>query len=115
MRTMRSTLCRVSRPLARMTAVDREEPNRLVGLHAESCLRCQAEMAIEQRIGRALAGMRPDLMIAPAGLMAAVMGSLDTALPPPEREVPKVAVAAAMVGVASALAWTLSRRARGRA
>ncbi len=110
---MRSTVCRVSQPWARMMAVDRADQALLISRHTASCLRCQAEIAIEHRISRALAAMRDNLMIAPAGLVAAAMGNLDTSLPPSEREVPKVAVAAAMVAVASVLAWTLSRRAKG--
>ena len=115
MKAVRSTVCRVSRPWARMVAVDRQDPTPLIGRHAGTCLRCQAEMAVEHRITRTLAATGRHLMLAPAGLVAGAMSRLDAPVPPADREVPKVAIAAAAVAVASGLAWTLSRRAKGAA
>ena len=78
MRMVRTTVCRVSRPWARSAAADRSDRTPLVGRHTESCLRCQVETAIEQRIGRTLASMGDNLMPAPVGLVSAVMDRLDT-------------------------------------
>lgn len=119
MNLVRSTICRISRPWVRMTAVGREDRGRVVGRHSGRCLRCQAEVAIERRIRRVLATMDDNLVMAPAGLLPAVMSSLDAPLPRSDEAVSKgverAAVAAAVVGVASVLAWTLSRRVRGGA
>ena len=117
MRLVHSTLCRVSRPLVRLEAVDQQDRGRLVARHAEQCLRCQAERAIEHRIHRTLSSMGDSLLMAPAGLLPAVMSNLDAPLHYPESEsgmrAEKVAIAAAVVGVASVVAWTLSRREKG--
>lgn len=116
MRLVRSTVCRVSRPWARLVAVDRRDQAPLVGRHAGHCLRCQAEAAVEQRIGRALASMEDDLLMAPPGLVAAVMDRLDAPSDRSEagenRGAETVAIAAAVLGAASLVAWTLTRRAR---
>jgi len=117
LRLMQSTVCWASRPLVRFFAVDQKAKATFLARHADHCLRCQAESAIEDRIHRVLAGMHGNLMPAPAGLMPAVRGSLD--LPDSYAEVEsarsaeKVAIAAAVVGVASVVAWTVSRRVRG--
>lgn len=117
MRLVHTTVCRVSRPLVRLEAVDQGDQGRLVARHAEQCLRCQAERAIERRIHRTLSSMGDNLLIAPAGLIPAVMSNLDAPIdyPDPETGVKaeKVAIAAAVLGVASVVAWTLSRRAKG--
>ncbi len=112
MKGVRSTVCRVSRPWARMVTVDRKNPIRLLERHTECCLRCQAEIAVENRISRALASLDGHLVLAPAGLVSAAMSRLDVADPPPQRDMPKFVIAAAVVGVASGLAWTLGRRAK---
>ena len=117
MRLMRTSVCLMSRPWVRLGAIDQRDQGRLVARHTSQCLRCQAEVAIEERIRRLLAGMGQGQVTAPAGLMAAVMGNLDgyqyqeanNQAIRPERMV----LAAAAVGVASLLAWTLSRRVRG--
>lgn len=85
-----------------------------MGRHTETCLRCQAEIAIESRIGRALSTMGGDhLLAAPAGLMTAVMDSLDTSFPATPRRIPRAAIATVgLVGVASVMAWTVTRRAK---
>lgn len=117
MRLMHSTVCWASRPLVRFLAVDQKARATFLARHADHCLRCQAESAIEDRIHRVLAGMHGNLMPAPAGLMPAVRGSLDLpesyAEVEPARSAEKVAIAAAVVGVASVVAWTVSRRVRG--
>ena len=77
MKLVHSTLCRVSRPLVRLEAVDQQDQGRLVARHAERCLRCQAERAIEHRIHRTLSSMGDSLLMAPAGLLPAVMSNLD--------------------------------------
>ena len=113
---VRSAVCRVSRPWARRVAVDGRDHAPLVGRHAGHCLRCQAAAAVERRIGRALASMEDNLLMAPPGLMAAVMDSLEA--PPARSEggesggAEKVVIAAAVVGAASLMAWTLTRRTR---
>ena len=114
---MQSTVCWATRPWVRLLAVDQRIRGRLLARHVDHCLRCQAETAIEHRIHRTLAGMEGNLMMAPAGLMPAVRGSLNMA--PSYAEVDsalnaeKVAIAAAVVGVASVVAWTVSRRVKG--
>ena len=96
-----------------MATVGRKDPTRLLGRHTDSCLRCQADIAVENRITRALASTEDHLMPAPAGLVAAAMSRLDAVdPPPPDPQVPKVVIAAAVVGVASGLVWTLGRRAK---
>ncbi len=119
MRLVQSTLCRVSRPLVRLEAVDQRDRNPLVARHAGNCLRCQAERAIEHRIHRTLASMEDSLILAPAGLIPAVMGNLDTSFDYPEiesaRATEKMAIAAAVVGVASVAAWALSKKVRSSA
>ena len=116
MRLVQSTVCRVCRSLVRLEAVDQRDRNSLVARHAGHCLRCQAERAIEHRIHRTLSSMEDKLIVAPAGLIPAVMGNLDTSLDYPEMEsasaTEKVAIAAAVVGVASMVAWAVSRRVR---
>ncbi|MDE0674553.1 MAG: hypothetical protein OXI06_05710 [bacterium] len=117
MRLMQSTVCWATRPLVRFFAVDRKTKSTFLGRHADRCLRCQAESAIEDRIHRMLSGMKGNLMPAPAGLMPSVRGSLgmvDTyADVESARSAEKVAIAAAVVGVASVVAWTVTRRVRG--
>ncbi|MDE0232080.1 MAG: hypothetical protein OXN93_07335 [bacterium] len=117
MRLPQSTVCWATRPLVRFFAVDRKARGTLLARHADHCLRCQAESAIEGRIHRMLAGMEGNLMPAPAGLMPAVRGSLGMADSYAEvesaRSAEKVAIAAAVVGVASVVAWTVSRRVKG--
>ena len=117
MNLMQSTVCWATRPLVRFFAVDQKTRGTLLARHADQCLRCQAESAIEGRIHRSLAGMKGNLMPAPAGLMPAVRGSLDVADSYPDfdtaRNAEKVAVAAAVVGAASVVAWTVSRRVKG--
>lgn len=114
---MQSTVCWATRPWVRLFAVDQKATGRLLARHADHCLRCQAEGAIEDRIHRMLAGMKGNLMAAPSGLMPSVMGDLHMADSYAEvesaRNVEKVAIAAAVVGVASVVAWTVSRRVRG--
>ncbi len=114
MRLVHSTVCGVTRPWVRLIAVDQKTKGRLIARHADSCLRCQAEAAIEHRIHRTLAGMIGNMMMAPAGLIPAVRDDLEV-VPfyteiDPERSIEKVAIAAAVVGVASVVAWTVSRR-----
>lgn len=105
------------RPLVRLGAIDQKDQGRLVARHASRCLRCQAEVAVEERIRRLLAGMGGGQIMAPAGLMTAVMGNLDEYQYQKEHNPAfrpeRVVLAAAAVGVASVLAWTLSRRVRG--
>ena len=117
MRLMQSTVCWATRPLVRFFAVDRKTKSTFLGRHADHCLRCQAESAIEDRIHRMLSGMKGNLMPAPAGLMPSVRGSLDMvdtyADVESARSPEKVAIAAAVVGVASVVAWTVTRRVRG--
>ncbi|MXX01537.1 MAG: hypothetical protein F4Z79_07960 [Acidimicrobiia bacterium] len=117
MRLMQSTVCWATRPLVRFFAVDRKAKSTFLGRHADHCLRCQAESAIEDRIHRMLSGMKGNLMPAPAGLMPSVRGSLDMvdtyADVESARSAEKVAIAAAVVGVASVVAWTVTRRVRG--
>ena len=117
MKLMQSTVCRVSRPWVRLVAVDQKDQGKLVSRHAEQCLRCQAETAIELRIHRELAAMGGNPMIAPAGLMPAVISGLEQPMSNHESGsgigADKVAVAAVVVGVASVLAWTMSRWVRG--
>ena len=117
MKLVHSTLCRVSRPLVRLEAVDQQDQGRLVARHAERCLRCQAERAIEHRIHRTLSSMGDSLLMAPAGLLPAVMSNLDAPFDYLEPETgvktERVAIAVAVVGVASVVAWTLSRRVKG--
>lgn len=114
---MHTTVCRVSRPLVRLEVVDQKEHSPLVARHAGFCLRCQAERAIETRIRKTLSSLGENVIMAPAGLIPAVVGSLDAPIDYPEAETgsntDKVAIAAAVIGVASVVAWTLSRRARG--
>lgn len=116
MRLVQATLCRVCRTLVRLNAVDQRDRGARLTRHVAHCLRCQAEKAIEHRIHRTLASMEDHLIMAPAGLVAAVMGSLDDPLGYAEADSPigaeKVAIAVAVVGVASVVAWTLSRRLR---
>ncbi|MCQ3804649.1 MAG: hypothetical protein OXC98_03285 [bacterium] len=119
MRLVQSTVCRVSRPLVRLGAVDQKDGNSLVARHAGHCLRCQAERAIEHRIHRTLAAMEGNVIKAPAGLVPGVISSLDASVDYPELEFAKagerVAIAAAVVGVVSVVAWTLTRRVRSTA
>ncbi|MYK56596.1 MAG: hypothetical protein F4035_09100 [Acidimicrobiia bacterium] len=114
---MQSTVCWATRPLVRFFAVDRKAKSTFLGRHADHCLRCQAESAIEDRIHRMLSGMKGNLMPAPAGLMPSVRGSLDMvdtyADAESARSAEKVAIAAAVVGAASVVAWTVTRRVRG--
>lgn len=116
MRLVHSTVCRVSRPLVRLEAVDQIDRKSLVDRHAGHCLRCQAERAIESRIHRTLASLGANVIMAPAGLVPGVMNSLDAPWDYPEPESPKaaerMAIAAAVVGVASVVFWTVSRRVR---
>lgn len=117
MRLMQSTVCWATRPLVRFFAVNRKAKSTFLGRHADHCLRCQAESAIEDRIHRMLSGMKGNLMPAPAGLMPSVRGSLDMvdtyADAESARSAEKVAIAAAVVGAASVVAWTVTRRVRG--
>ncbi|MYA38944.1 MAG: hypothetical protein F4Y36_04960 [Acidimicrobiia bacterium] len=114
---MQSTVCWATRPLVRFFAVNRKAKSTFLGRHADHCLRCQAESAIEDRIHRMLSGMKGNLMPAPAGLMPSVRGSLDMvdtyADAESARSAEKVAIAAAVVGAASVVAWTVTRRVRG--
>jgi hypothetical protein len=116
LRLVHTTVCRVSRPLARLEAFEQRE-SRLVARHAGHCLRCQAERAIEHRIRRTLSALGENVITAPAGLIPAVMSSLDAPLDRPEEEprvnTEKVAIAAAVLGVAWVVAWSLSRRVKG--
>lgn len=61
--------------------------------------------------------MGDNLFMAPAGLIPDVMSNLDASLDyrEPQRgmKTEKVAIAAAVLGVASVLAWTLNRKAKG--
>lgn len=45
--------------------------------HVEHCLRCQAEMAQQRKLSRALASLRTEVMQPPVGLLADILAALD--------------------------------------
>ena len=109
-----SLICEVAAPFVANSAVENTEVARPFRAHTRECLRCQARHAAMTRIARQLAALANITEAAPPDLEWRVMSALEGDLAVARDWRKPIALAAALVSMATAIViWRLRPRTSG--